>query len=286
MPTPIALPDIRLYFSGLLILGVKDGGPHCQVGIVKPDFMPGHFLTFDVKEITNGVKRSLPLLDPAEIKDNEPLLLKLDPPGSVKLFKHERGHEPKHGAGHEALQHNPEDNDFKWVVNLEQVYGHGLKVKREALRSIFTINGGEYFTLDISKDKVKFIKKHKEVVEFDPEFLRTGTSNKVALLIGGNIILDRPGASATLMLGQRVLYTFKRKEGTWYEISLGLNRPQPHTHDKKDNDNDFHDLCPTFDTQGDPHHYDPELDDGRERSSPDARCTTPNFGTTGSIETT
>lgn len=254
MHIPEELPDIRLYFSGVLDFCVNQDRTHFQVGIL--DYAPKHLLTFDIKEIINGVKIPKPCGPDLSISLPKRLWLQCGASqGDVQLY------EP--GDFHRD-ETQDDRRDLRWVIDIEGEDGYNssdpIGTNPDGFRSILTINSGLFFTARLSEDRVRFR---------DPQAKLRG---KVALLVGGNINLREPDAEAILTDGRNILCRFPKRDNTKYEITIRLEPPEPHE-PNGDHENDFNFHYKAIATK-----KKNKLEliiDSKTKNSPDARCTSP-----------
>lgn len=247
---PTSSMNITLSFSGLLILCASGGEPF-QVLIPEAEFAPEHSLTFNIKKKKGGDETDVTPFTPDDIPDDLSLVIDPAPRGGAELL----------------------DNFNQFVVDLEgRIYGHKLEVITDNLRSIFTINGGEYGVSEISEKKLKFVDRKNGGGE--------KPLGKVALTIKGSINLDED-QTATLMAGEEELLTFEQEPDTQYEIVVRLDHTRGHQHHDF---NPYEYLMEVFDLSQERSLFLPdEVADNSHpqlKTSPDARCTTPNLGQT------
>lgn len=210
------VPDIVLLFRGMLAMSIKEGGPYCDVGIIREAI--GHDLVAVVAKVTKTDQVILWPYDPTEQLAAKFSLTVDSPDKKIRLFK------PKTKPKWNRKLDQGDGHDFRWLLDLEgrEAYGEQIDVDPEGLRSIFRINDGLFFTVFKSKDELRRIRKRK-----------SKELGRVALAVGAFIYLDSPGSKAVFKHGETEL-TIEREPNTIHVIIITqTNTVNHHAHSKE-----------------------------------------------------
>jgi hypothetical protein len=119
------------------------------------------------------------------------------------------------------LNETPTDpRDYRWIVDMEDLHRHPLRLKEGVLRPIVYVTTGLFYTAELSSEPYLAI-----------PVARTGTKRRRALarslgriadVVGANIQLIHPNQALVLKTGRNgpELLRLKREEGVAYEVTV------------------------------------------------------------------
>jgi hypothetical protein len=257
-----AVSSIQMTFEGMMILFVRQGGPYCDVGILKyaPDHMANIVLT-RIPEL--GAPETLLNLHDADFQSR--MWLDVDKfEAAITLY--ENHSKPFRRA-------NSDDPiDFRWALDLEgeEMYKFKIPVDSAGFMSVLRINDGTFYTQETSKNRlVKIPWKEPEV-----------TLGKVAVKLRADITLT--GESAYFQNGVNAKpLELKAEKKINYGIYVSHVRPQHSGGDAEAVSNEIDAENYNFAVAVDrPYNQKIHFNSTGKRTTPDAVCLTPTMSQT------
>jgi hypothetical protein len=206
----LPVPDIALFFQGLMVVATYEGRKHCRVGILRE--VPDHDLVVKLVKLdfNTGSTTLIKEYDQTSIPEKLSLEVNDVSENKVRLFpsvptEFDRKKPPASGSTFPF--------DFRWALDFEgkEVYDERVELDPDGFRSIFSFRGGLYFAVKVSGGQLGKIKKKK-----------LKSLGHVALVLGGFIYLDKPTSEAVFSpLG----YSIKRQDGIVHVVVLSQARP-------------------------------------------------------------
>lgn len=197
---PAREPDLRIFFHGLLLLRGLDG-KFCYVETHRQS--PRHVLSIETRTKTPQKPDVVHMRHFGQFASTDPdMTITITPPSSspvVYKFLPSPFFDPELPIG--------QDNDFRWIINLEALHGKQLDIDTTKTRPGIIIGGGVYYFYTAQR-MVETIR-----------LKQNGTIKKslkaVASIIGANLYLDNAD--------QQIVMTWR---GNGQLNTLRLNKPQ------------------------------------------------------------
>jgi hypothetical protein len=216
-----ANPDVRIFFSGLMVLQPAANGQSCEVFVHRS--APNHQLTIEVRQKQAGkpdlikMRHVGPLpyaLQTLDAVEGDPpihgMTIKVDTnPKGIKAFKPLKGQ-------------SPEGASLEYAINIQGGDFHGGNIGEVDMlggRPSILLNDAIFYTADTTSPELTInLKKNNQKVK---------TLEPFASLIGGNIYLDQGDSVSVMWQVQGVIEELKlakRDDGVSYEIYI-VNDP-------------------------------------------------------------
>lgn len=201
------IPKINIVFTGFVLSRIKEGSDVAEVGALN-DGDACHRPKISV--FRNTPDGRPPRLQNISFDIDQNIELKVENTGQTKIKEYRK-------PGFTRDSETNDENDFGWVLNLNDLFGGQFPLAVGLLKPVFRINNAEFYT-DLPT-------KHPMRIKF-PD-LEPQPFGRIAENFAANVYFDTPDSRAVLRNGNNELLTIKNNEqGITYTIVFGCHCQQ------------------------------------------------------------